>query len=298
MTEHMPLEGLRAFSRAATHGSFTVAARALGVSPSAVSKSVQRLERSFGLSLFTRTTRSLVLTPEGRGLHERVLRLLHEMEGIQQAALLAQTDPAGAITVTAPPSIGVHLLGPALPRFHERHPSVRVNLRMTDQLLDLVDEGIDVAIRVGHSADSQLRSRRFGAHRVCCFAAPSYLEKRGTPKALRDLATHDCIAVRFQSTGLALRWPFQVGRRIVELEPDVWATVDSTEANVALLVAGAGISVLPVYVAESFVKRRALTPVLARYAVDRHVFTPLWPASRKANPNVKAFLQFLEEVLP
>jgi len=169
---------------------------------------------------------------------------------------------------------------------------------MTDQLLDLVEEGIDVAIRVGHRADSQLRSRRFGPHRVCCFAAPSYLERKGRPKALRDLASHDCVAVRFQSTGLALRWPFQVGRRVVEVEPDAWATVDSTEANVALLVAGGGISVLPLYVADSFVKRKLLAPVLERYAVDRHAFTALWPASRAANPNVKAFLQFLGEVFP
>lgn len=296
MMEQIVFDGLAVFARAGTLGSYTEAAKALGISPSAVSKSVQRLEQRLGLSLFTRTTRSLVLTPEGKTVHERAVRLLREAESLQQAAQLARTEPAGALTVTAAPAIGAHLLGPALPRFHRRHPGVRVNLRMTDQLLDLVDEGIDVAIRVGHSANSELRSRRFGPHRVGCFASPAYLAKRGTPKTPDDLQHHDCVAVRFQSTGLVLRWPFQVGRRVVELEPKVWATVDSTEANAALLAGGGGISVLPMYVARAFVKRKELTPVLENYAVDRHAFTAIWPASRSANPNVKAFLTFLDDV--
>ncbi len=167
---------------------------------------------------------------------------------------------------------------------------------MTDQLLDLVRDGIDVAVRVGHSADSQLMSRRLGPHRVCCFAAPSYLKKRGAPKTPEALREHDCVAVRFQSTGQVLKWPFQAGRRVTEFTPDAWATVDSTEANVALLVGGGGISMLPVYVAAPFVRRKELAPVLSKFAVERFSFTAIWPASRRANPNVKAFLRFLEEV--
>lgn len=296
MMEQVTFDGLFAFARAGTLGSYTAAAHALGVSPSAVSKSVQRLEQRLGLPLFTRTTRSLVLTPEGRALHERAVRLLHDAESLHQAALLARTEPTGSLTVTAAPSIGTHLLAPALPRFHEAHPGVRVNLRLTDTLLDLVDEGIDVALRVGRSANSALRSRRFGPHRVGCFAAPAYLARKGTPRSPDELAGHECVGVRFSSTGQVLRWPFQVGRRRVEVEPRVWATVDSTETNVALLVAGGGISVLPIYVAAPFVKRKVLAPVLERFAVDRHAFTALWPASRASNPNVKAFLQFLETV--
>lgn len=297
MMEQVTFDGLFVFARAGSLGSYTAAARALGVSPSAVSKSVQRLERRLGLSLFTRTTRTLVLTPEGRALHERAVRLLRDVESLHQAALLARTEPTGSLTITAAPSIGTHLLAPALPRFHREHPNVRVNLRMTDTLLDLVEEGIDVAIRVGQSANSELRSRRLGPHRVCCFAAPSYLARKGTPKSPEDLRDHDCIAVRFSSTGQELRWPFQIGRRVVELEPRTWATVDATETNVSLLVSGGGISVLPLYVAEPFVKRRALVPVLEKYAVDRHAITALWPASRALNPNVKAFLHFLETLL-
>lgn len=290
------LTGLLAFARAATVGSYTAAARLLGVSPSAVSKSVSRLEDRLGVTLFVRTTRSLTLSPEGRDLHERALRLLQEAEAIEQAALSARSAPSGVLRVTAALPIGTHVLGPALPRFHERHPEVRVDLRLTDQLLDLVNERIDVAIRVGQLNDSQLGSRRFGPHRVGAFASPAYLAEHGKPKTPQDLVRHQCVAVRFQSTGQTLRWPFQVGGRVVELVPDAWLTVDSTEANVAVLSAGGGISIIPHYVAAPYVAAGKLVPVLAAHSVERFAFTALWPASRRSNPNVRAFLAFLDEV--
>jgi DNA-binding transcriptional LysR family regulator len=292
------LTGLVAFARAATLGSFTAAARALAVSPSAVSKSVQRLELRLGVSLLTRTTRSLQLTPEGREVHERALRLLREVEDLQQAAQFARKEPAGTLRVTTALPIGARLLAPALPRFQQRFPKLQVELRLSDEFLDLTREGIDVAIRVGNLADSRLSSRRLGPHRVCAFASPVYLAAQGTPRSLDDLAKHRCVGLRFASTGQVLRWPFQVGRRQVEVAPTSWALVDYTEAVVALLIAGAGIGMLPSYVAAAHVARRELVPVLARHAVDRHTFTALWPANRRGNPNVRAFLKFLEEVFP
>jgi DNA-binding transcriptional LysR family regulator len=118
------LTGLIAFARAASLGSYTAAARAVGVSPSAVSKSVQRLELHLGLKLFSRTTRSLTLTPEGRELHQRALRLIQEAEAIEQAAVAARSERAGVLKVTVPLPIGVHIVAPALPRFRERYPKL------------------------------------------------------------------------------------------------------------------------------------------------------------------------------
>lgn len=122
------LTGLIAFSRAASLGSYSAAARALGVTPSAVSKSIQRLEQHFELKLFNRTTRSLTLTQEGRELHERTLRLLAEMEAIEQAAVSARSEPAGTLKVTAPLPIGIHLIAPALPAFRKRFPKLSIDL--------------------------------------------------------------------------------------------------------------------------------------------------------------------------
>ncbi|MCF4124408.1 LysR family transcriptional regulator [Methylobacterium sp. SyP6R] len=292
------LTGLVAFARAASLGSFTAAARSLGISPSAVSKSVQRLEERLGVSLFTRTTRSLTLTPEGRDLHERALRLLREAEAIEQAAAAARSEPAGTLKVTAPLPVGVHLLAPALPRFRERYPRLSIDLRLGDRFADLIEEGIDVAIRVGELSDSRLISRRLAPHRVCAFASPGYLARRGVPEHPDDLVRHECVTFRFQSTGQELRWPFRIGGRTVEVTPRAGIVTDFSDAVAAILVAGGGIGISPTYIAAPHVERGELVPVLRAFAVERSVFAALWPESRRANPNVRAFLGFLDEIFP
>lgn len=299
MTAQIGLErltGIIAFARAASLGSYTAAARQLGVSPSAVSKSVQRLEQQFGVTLFTRTTRSLTLTSEGRNLYERALRLLREADEIEQAALAARADPAGILKIAAPLPIGVHVIGPALPRFREQYPKVSIDLRLSDRMVDIIDEGIDIAIRVGELADSRLLSRRLGAHRLCAYASPAYLARRGTPQHPGDLEGHDCVNFRFQSSGQSLHWPFDIGGRVVELTPKAGVTVDASDGVAAVLVGGGGIGISPTYIASPYVVRGELVPVLEAYAVDRTSITALWPESRRASPNVKAFLAFLTEL--
>ncbi|WP_245624523.1 LysR family transcriptional regulator [Belnapia moabensis] len=292
------LTGIVAFTRSASLGSYTAAARVLGVSPSAVSKSVQRLEQRLGLRLFTRTTRSLSLTPEGRDLHERALRLLREAEEIEQAAVAARSEPAGLLKVAAPLPIGVHLLAPALPRFQRRYPKLLVDLRLSDRMVDLIEEGIDVAIRVGNLADSRLISRQLAPHRVCAFASPAYLERRGMPKHPDDLIHHDCVNFRYQSSGQALRWPFRIGERVVEITPEPWMILDASDGVAATLAAGGGVGISPTYLAASHVERGALVPILREFAVERSVMTALWPESRRGSPNVKAFLAFLDGIFP
>ncbi len=133
------LTGLIAFARAGSLGSYTAAARALSMSPSAVSKSIQRLERQLGVSLFSRTTRSLTLTPEGRSLHERALRLLRDAEEIEQIAASARSEPSGTLRVTASLPIGIHVIVPALAAFRRSYPKVEVDLRLSDRIVDLVE---------------------------------------------------------------------------------------------------------------------------------------------------------------
>jgi DNA-binding transcriptional LysR family regulator len=299
MMEQIGLErltGLIAFARAGSLGSYTAAARSLSISPSAVSKSVQRLERQLGLSLFTRTTRSLVLTPEGRALHERALALLRAAEEIEQMAMAARAEPSGPLRIAASLPLGIHLIAPALPAFRRRHPKVTVDLRLSDSLVDLVAEGIDVAVRIGDLADSRLLSRRLAPHRLCCFASPGYLAERGAPLHPDDLAGHDTVTLRYQSTGHSLRWPFRIGGQVVERAPDSGLVVDVSEALVAALAAGGGIGIAATFLARPHVERGALVPVLADFAVERHNVTALWPESRRANPAVRAFLDFLQEV--
>lgn len=292
------LTGLIAFARTASLGSYTAAARSLGVSPSAVSKSVQRLEDQLKVRLFMRTTRSLTLTPEGRDLQERTLRLLQEVEQIEQAAASARAEPAGLIRITAPLPVGTHILAPALPRFRERYPKVSIDLRMGDRYTDMIEEGIDVALRVGAPGDSRLISRSLTPHRLCAFAAPSYLERRGTPAAIDDLMHHDCVNFRYQSSGQTLRWPFQVGERMVEMTPNAGIIIDATDGVLAAMAAGGGVGIAPTYAAAFYVERKLLVPVLPELAVERFTITAMWPESRRGSPNVKAFVAFLQEIFP
>lgn len=291
------LTGLIAFARAGSLGSYTAAARTLSVSPSAVSKSIQRLERHLGIVLFTRTTRSLMLTPEGRDLHERVLRLLRDAEEIEQAAKTARSEPGGTVRVAASLPVGLHMLAPLLARFRQRQPDVRIDLRLSDDLVNLIEEGMDVAIRIGDLPDSRLLSRRLPPYQLCCYASPDYLRQHGTPQHPDALVGHETVNLRYKSTGQLFRWPFRVGEREVEILPSSAIVVDASEGVLSTLAAGAGIGMASSFMADSWVKRGELLPVLAEFAVTRHNLTVLWPESRRLNPAVRAFLDMLFEVL-
>ena len=290
------LTGLIAFARAGSLGSYTAAARSLSISPSAVSKSIQRLEQRLGVSLFTRTTRSLTLTPEGRELHERAVRLLRDAEEIEQVALSARSEPSGLLRIAAPLPIGVHVIAPSLPAFRMRYPKVMIDLRLNDEVIDIIAQRIDVAVRIGELADSRLLSRRLAPYRLCAFASPAYLADHGTPKHPDDLGEHQTVNFRYQNTGQVFRWPFLIGGRATEFVPPSGIVVDVSDALVATLAAGGGVGVSATFITAPYVSRGELVPVLAEFAVERQNITALWPESRNANPAVRAFLTHLQSV--
>jgi DNA-binding transcriptional LysR family regulator len=290
------LSGMIAFARAGSLGSYRAAARSLSVSPSAISKSIQRLEHHFGVSLFTRTTRSLVLTAEGRDLHERVLQLLRQAEEIEQVAKSARSEPAGTLRIATSLPIGLHVIAPAITAFRQRHPKVLLDVRLSDQIVDLIGEGIDLAVRIGELSDSSLLSRRLLPYTLCCYASPDYLARCGTPQHPDDLAEHETVNLRYQSTGQTLRWPFRVGDREIERLPSSPVVLDASEAVLAAIAAGAGIGLAASFMAAPRVRRQELVPVLSEFAVQRHNITAIWPESRRSNPAVRAFLDMLIEL--
>lgn len=288
------LTGLIAFARVGALGSYAAAARSLSISPSAVSKSIQRLEQRLGVSLFTRTTRSLAFTPEGRDLHERALNLIRQAEEIEQMALTARSAPRGALRVATSLPIGLHVIAPALPGFRRRFPDVTIDLRLGDQMTDLIDEGIDVAVRIGDLPDSRLLSRKLAPYRLCCLASPAYLAERGAPLHPHDLEGHDTVNLRYQSTGQMFRWPFRIGGQEIEILPRSDIVVDASEGVMAALVAGGGIGIGASFAAAPYIARGELSPVLIEFAIERRNITALWPESRRSNPAVRAFLDMLE----
>lgn len=290
------LSGLIAFARAGSLGSYRAAARSLSISPSAISKSIQRLERHFGVSLFTRTTRSLTLTVEGRDIHERVLQLLRQAEEIEQVARSARSEPAGTLRIAASLPIGLHIIAPALAEFRQRYPKVLIDLRLSDQIVDLVEEGIDLAVRIGELSDSSLLSRRLLPYTLGCYASPDYLARRGTPEHPDELAQHETVNLRYQNTGQTLRWPFRIADKEIEMLPSSPVVVDASEAVLAAMAAGAGIGIAASFMAAPRVKRKELIPILSGFAVQRHNITAIWPESRRSNPAVRAFLDMLIEL--
>jgi DNA-binding transcriptional LysR family regulator len=290
------LTGLIAFARAGSLGSYTAAARSLSISPSAISKSVQRLEEQLGVSLFTRTTRSLTLTAEGRDIHSRALRLLRDAEEIEQVAKTARAEPSGTLRIAASLPIGLHVIAPALPQFGKLYPKVKIDLRLSDHMVDLAKEGIDVAVRIGDLADSSLLSRRLSGHKLCCFASPSYLATRDAPKHPSELDRHETVNLRYQSTGQIFRWPFRIGEREIEIEPPSRILVDVSEVVLATISAGGGIGMATTFMAAPWVKRGELMPVLLDFAVERNNVTAVWPESRRSNPAVRAFLDMLNDL--
>ncbi|WP_413740534.1 LysR family transcriptional regulator [Sodalis sp. RH14] len=289
------LTGLIAFARAGALGSYTAAARSLSVSPSAISKSIQRLEQRLGVTLFTRTTRSLVLTAEGRELHERALRLLRDAEELEQVAMRTRAEPAGTLRIAASLPIGLHMIAPALAQFCALHPKVTIDLRLSDRVISIVDESIDIAIRLGDLADSNLLSRRLSPYQMGCYASPDYLAKCAPPKHPNDLIGHKTVNLRYQNTGRIFRWPFRVGEREIEIVPSSAVIVDASEAVIAAVAAGAGIGMATSFMAASLVRRQELIPVLTDFSVERHNISAVWHESRRSNPAVRAFLEFMLE---
>jgi DNA-binding transcriptional LysR family regulator len=290
------LSGLIAFARAGSLGSYRAAARSLSISPSAISKSIQRLERHFGVALFTRTTRSLTFTAEGRDLHERVLLLLLQAEEIEQVAKSARSEPAGTLRIAASLPIGQHLLAPVIPEFRRRYPKVLIDLRLSDQLVSLVEEGIDLAIRIGELADSSMLSRKLLPYTLCCYASPDYLARCGAPQHPDELVGHETVNLRYQSSGQALRWPFLVSGKEIEILPSSPVIVDASEAVLAAMAAGAGIGMAASFMVASRLSRQELVPILSEFAVTRQNITAVWPESRRTSPTVRAFLDMLIEV--
>jgi DNA-binding transcriptional LysR family regulator len=178
-----------------------------------------------------------------------------------------------------------------LPAFRELHPKVTIDLRVDDRLVDIIEQGIDIAIRIGELADSRLLSRRLAPFRLCAFASPAYLAARGTPAHPDELTRHDIVNLRYQSSGQLFRWPFRIGEREIEIVPAASIIVDASEAVLTTLIAGGGIGISATFMAAPCVARGELVPVLEDFAVERETITALWPSSRRTNPAVRAFLE-------
>ncbi|WP_186092092.1 LysR family transcriptional regulator [Burkholderia gladioli] len=289
------LNGIVAFVRTAETLSFVAAGRKLGISASAVGKTIARLERSLGVRLFHRTTRRVTLTEEGRHFHERCHRILEELRDAEATLSASAQTPRGRLRVSLP-VIGYRFLLPVLPAFSARYPDIELDLDFNDRLVDVVEGGFDAVIRSGQLSDSSLMSRRLGPFRFVLCASPDYLARAGVPRGLADLAAHEGVRYRFPTTGKLQPW---------SLLPDggeppnlrCAMTCNNMEALRGAVIAGFGIGFMPDFLARDAPAAGSLVEVLEPYSIAPGQFSILWPSSRQLSPKLRVFVDFMCEHL-
>ena len=253
---------MEVFVRAVELGGFSLAARALRMTPSAISKLVARLERRLGARLINRSTRKLLLTSEGQAFLERAHRVLADLDEAERA-VTAGAVPRGLVRVNCNVPFGLHRLLPLVPRFTAAHPEVRLDIALTDQVIDLMDERADVAIRVGSMRPSQLIARKLGQSRMAVVAAPAYLAHRGVPQTPYDLEDHNCIAFNFARH--VDEWSFVVDGTRVSLPARGDVVAGDGEISRRLALAGQGVTRLSLFHIRPDIKAGRLVPMLEAY---------------------------------
>ena len=286
---------MAAFVRILDKGGFAPAARDLGLTPSALSKLVARLEARLGVRLLARTTRRLSPTPEGEGYAARARDILALIEAAEADAAAGRAQPRGHLRVNTGTAFAKHRLVPALPDFFARYPEVTLDLCVTDRRVDLVAEQADVLLRVGPLDDSSLVARKVSEGRRVICAAPAYLARRGAPRRPEDLLEHDCLVLH----GLArlTAWPFRAGTAgIRTLGVRGRATTDSAEALRDMALAGLGVVRVTEFLVAGDLAAGRLVPLLGAEHVSEEV--PVWAVmapGRQRLPRVQAFVDFVAE---
>jgi DNA-binding transcriptional LysR family regulator len=279
------------------HGGFSSAARHLGVTASAISKTVTRLESRLGVRLLNRTTRRLTPTPEGEAFFARGRRILAELDEAEQDVARFRGKPRGLLRMHSLVAFGLHQLPPVLPEFLRRYPEIELDLTVSDQLIDLVEEGADMVVRSGVQPDSSLVARKIcDVERMIC-AAPSYLRQHGMPRTPDDLLQHTCLNIG--GYPLLRRWPFDDpaapgGVRIIE--PRGNAVANNAESVLQMALTGIGIVRLVDMLVGEHVRAGRLVPILAEvHHVEPVPLVAMYPHARLRSPKVAAMVDFLLE---
>jgi DNA-binding transcriptional LysR family regulator len=290
----MQLGSIELFCRAAELRSFTAAAAAVGVTPAAVSRSVGRLEARLGVRLFVRTTRRIQLTDDGRLYFEQCQQALLQIAEASRVVAGQQIAPAGALRISAPTTYAHYRLFPMLPRFVSAYPNVQIEISVSNRNIDFVEEGFDLAIRLGTPQDSRLVARKLEDATLGLFASPGYLKRQGTPKNLADLKKHDCIQFVLPSTGRALPWLFRENGEDVERTPGGSVKVfDDVLGCFNHARAGGGLVQIYHFIAADAVRRGELVEIVKRCSGRARPFSVLYPQNRHMSARVRAFVDFL-----
>jgi DNA-binding transcriptional LysR family regulator len=290
------LGALNAFCRVVEAGGFSAAAAELNISHTVMSKQVRQLEALLGAQLLNRTTRRLAPTEAGQAYYERARRILEDLQEADLAVTQHHAAPKGTLRVNAPMAFGTLDVALWLPRFMARYPELKVDLVCNDRLVDLIEEGFDVALRLAHDLpDSSLMAKRLASSKMLLVASPAYLEQHGTPQIPQDLAKHNCLT--YTLVPRPNEWLFNMRDGSVET-----VTVrGSLQSNTSLALreaalAGVGVTASTSFIVHDDVARGDLVPVLSDFMARARELYALYPHNRHLSPKVRAFIDFASEV--
>lgn len=283
-------DGIEEMVAIASAGSFSGAAKALGLSNAHISRAIARLEATIQAPVFLRTTRKVHLTDTGKALLEQFRRIIEERDdALDSASSLG--EPRGSLRITCSTAIGERFVAPIVRRYAERHPELRVALQLSNHLVDLIAEGYDLAIRTGHLADSRLTATRIASRRLFLCASPTYLSRRARPENLGDLINHDCLV------GTASTWHFADEGRDITLRPLGRWQCNSGGAVADAAVAGLGICQLPEFYVARLLEEGSLVPLLEPFRPEDEPVWAVYPQRRHLTPKVRLLVEILRRDL-
>ncbi|MFN1141803.1 LysR family transcriptional regulator [Serratia quinivorans] len=292
------LTGITTFVRVVEAGNFSLAAERLHLTRSAVGKTIARLEQRLGVLLFHRNTRGLSLTPEGQTYYDRCLRALSELDAADAELDNGRREPQGTLRVSAPKLLGRHCITPILMALLDRYPELRLDITFNDRVADLVEEGFDLAIRIGPLADSaSIIARRLGKQYLALCAAPAYLATRGTPEDIPALNGHSALA--YHRSGEDVGWHQLLAETAPgDLNIDIRLRLDDLHALADAAVSGAGLVWLPNWLLARYLHNGVLVPVLGKIQLIPSEIHAVWPHTRYLPAKTRAAIDVLLAQMP
>jgi DNA-binding transcriptional LysR family regulator len=288
------IDAMQAFVAVADLEGFAPAARKLKLSPSAVTRLIAALEERLGARLLQRTTRSVTLTDTGTHYLERARRILADVEEAERAAEGERTRPSGKLVVSAPLGFGRLHVSPVMSAYLKRYPEVSGELRLEDRMVSLVEDGVDLAVRIGHLTDSSLVARHVGEMRRITVASPAYLKARGEPKTLEEIAAHDTI--QFGSTAGVADWRFLEAGKDVRITYTPRFSSNSSDAAVQYAVEGGGLTRVMAYQAAAALEAGKVKIVLEKFELPPVPIHIVYPTSRLLSAKVRTFIDLVTEI--
>jgi len=290
------LQAMEVFVQVVDTGSFTRAADNLKLPKATVSTLIRNLESSLAVKLLNRTTRRISVTTDGAAYYERCLGILAEVRDAEEALSAAQASPSGRLRVDVSTGLGRHIVLPALPAFLERYPGIQIEVGCSDRPVDLIEEGVDCAIRGGALPDSTLIARRVGALHFATCAAPSYIAAHGRPAHPHDLLDHRCINFFSAKSGRMFEWDFEKDGERVRMKVPGRVAVNDSDAYLAACLAGMGIAQLPLFAICPYLRAGQMELLLQNWDVDPLPLHVVYPHNRHLSAKVRVFVEWVTEL--